>query len=157
VTPQPGCYGVVDLPGFFPWMIRLFTRSKYSHAFVYLGFGLILEAQPNGSRISPLSRYDGLAMRFSEPAPGYTPDPDAQTAQARWLGIPYGFADIGWLGIDLTTGWRWRWLLDRVRDTRRMICSQLVAAWGAAHGADWSCGQAFAQEVTPGMLAARLG
>jgi hypothetical protein len=102
--PKPGCYGGVDLRGVFPWLIRHFTRSKYSHAFVYLGFGLILEAQPSRSWISPLSRYDGLPMLFSVPAPGYKPDPDAGTAQKAWLDIPYGFTDIVWLGVDLGTG-----------------------------------------------------
>jgi hypothetical protein len=36
--PKPGCYGVVDLKGIFSWLIRRFTRSRYSHAFIYLGF-----------------------------------------------------------------------------------------------------------------------
>ena len=156
MNPAPGCYGVVDLRGVFPWLIRHFTRSEYSHAFIYLGFGYILEAQPRGSKISPLSRYDGLPMLFSEPAPGYVADPDVNKAQAAWLGIEYGFEDIAWLGLDLGLGIKWGWLLDRVRGTPDLICSVLVAEWGSAHGADWSCGQAYLQEVTPGELAARL-
>ena len=114
MNPAPGCYGVVDLRGVFPWLIRHFTRSEYSHAFIYLGFGYILEAQPRGSKISPLSRYDGLPMLFSEPAPGYVADPDVNKAQAAWLGIEYGFEDIAWLGLDLGLGIKWGWLLDRV-------------------------------------------
>jgi hypothetical protein len=31
--------------------------------------------------------------------------------------------------------------MREVREQRRMICSQLGAAWGAAHGSDWLCGQ----------------
>jgi hypothetical protein len=49
--------------------------------------------------------------------------------------------EIAWLGLAVSTGWRWGWLVKRVRDMRRMIRSQLVTAWGEAHTADWLCGQ----------------
>ena len=153
--PQPGSYTVVDNHGIYAATIRRFTRSKYSHAFINLGDGLILEADAAGSHITALAKYDGRPMLTSEPAPGYQVGDWA--AQTRWLDIPYGFADIAWLGLDYGVGWRPQWVLSEVREDPNMICSQLVAAWGAWYGANWSCGQEYLQEVTPGMLATRIG
>jgi hypothetical protein len=147
---------VVDLSGWFPACIRYLTRSRYCHAFVCLGDGMILEAQPSGSAISPLSKYAGLPMLFSEPAPGYRQDADPEQDEKRWLRIPYGFDDILYLGLAYGLHLRPRWLLAEVEREDRMICSQLVAEWGACHGAAWSCGQPSPQLVTPGLLADRI-
>lgn len=159
-SPQPGCYGVVDISSWFGWCIRKLTRSRYDHAFIYLGTSerLILEARPTGSAIGMLDEYKGLPMQFSEPAPGYTDADGADPfkTEQKWLGIPYGFDDIAYLGLAYSLGWHSDWLLDKVKREDRMICSQLVADWGAAHSANWSCGQPSPQLVTPGLLDSRL-
>jgi hypothetical protein len=159
-SPQPGCYGVVDLTGWFPWCIRHLTRSRWAHAFIVLDTaGAILEARPSGSAIGTLTQYAGRPMLFSEPAPQAATLPPGELAAAareHWTGHPYGFADILELGIWYTLHFRPRWLTSLVLDDRSMICSQLAAEWGQAYGADWLCGQADPQFVTPGLLGARL-
>lgn len=160
--PQTGGYGVTDLPGWFPWCIRHLTHSPWAHAFIVLdaAAGIILEANPTGSVIAGIGKYDGRPVLYSEPAPGLpqAPASPALTAQARerWTGIGYGFADVAELGLWYAMHIRLGWLTRLVLDDHRMICSQLVAEWGAAYGADWRCGQPDEQFVTPGMLGARL-
>ena len=157
-TPISGGYGCVDTRGFIGEEIRIFTRSHYSHSFMILNAaeGTILEAQPKGSKISNIHEYDGLDMIFSTDAVlGGNVTALMQAAQM-FTGIPYGFLDIAYLGLELATGWQWKWLLDRVLSEDRMICSQLVAAFGVKYMANsWKCGQEYAQLVTPGMLATR--
>jgi hypothetical protein len=160
--PQTGCYGVVDLSGWFPWCIRHLTRSPWAHAFIVLddAAGTILEARPSGSAIGNLNQYAGRVMLFSEPAPeaGKAGGASSLILQAResWTGIEYGFADIAELGLWYSLHVRPEWLTKLVLSEQTMICSQLVAEWGSTYGADWNCGQADPQFVTPGLLGARL-
>lgn len=162
--PVSGGYGCVDINGgsigskIMGSMIRHFTHSEYDHCFVVLDAqaGTILEAQPEGSHLANIREYSGLPMVFSTDAVlGGNVGKLAQRAGA-YIGIPYGFLDIIYLGLELGPGWRPRWLLGQVLRQDRMICSQLVAAFGVACGArSWMCGQKYDQLVTPGMLAAR--
>lgn len=157
-TPLTGGYGVVDIPGWFGWNIRLFTRSPFSHAFIVLDAvnGIILEARPEGARLSNLSEYAGLRTEFSADRVDASVA-DLHRMAAAYVGIGYGYLDIVLLGLVLTLRWKPRWLLTRVLDQHRMICSQLVAQFGAANGQPgWMCGQPDPQLVTPGMLAARI-
>lgn len=156
-----GCYGVVDLPGWFSACIRTLCRSKWSHAFIVLdaGNGVILQANPEGSATGSLSGYKNLPMLFSEPAPqaaSMAPQELISMAQEKWAGIPYGFPTILELGLFYTMHLKPAWLTKLVLDEKEQICSQLVAEWGSAYGADWSCGQADPEFVTPGLLGARL-
>ena len=160
--PSTGGYGVVDLSGWFPWCIRHLTRSQWAHAFIVLDAtaGTILEARPSGSAIGNLSQYAGRPKLFSEPAPeaGKAGGAQGLIEQVRetWTGIEYGFADIAELGLWYSVDIRPEWLTKLVISEHRMICSQLVAEWGDTYGADWNCGQADPQFVTPGLLGARL-
>jgi hypothetical protein len=161
--PKPGGYGCVDTgSGFFPGAIKLLTRSAYDHAFVVLDDdGTILEAEPNGARIGHLSEYARREMIFSVDTVvgGQVSLADAITFAETLVGVPYGFSDILYLGMELTVGPEraTRWLLNQVLDEHTMICSQLVAHFGAHFMADWNCGQKYDQLVTPGMLASRIG
>jgi hypothetical protein len=159
--PQTGGYGLVDLPGWFPFCIRHLTRSKWAHAFAVLNAadGTILEARPSGSAIGNLSQYQGRQMLFSEPAPQaaqLAPVELWDAARQKWAGIEYGFADVAELGLWYGFHIRPELLTKLVLSEKRMICSQLVAEWGASYGADWNCGQTDPQFVTPGLLSGRL-
>lgn len=159
VDLKPGGYGCVRLTDFFGTAIRVFTKSNYSHSFITLGGSAIAEARPSGFAIGDISEYSGKLMVFD--------DSDALTEEqrqgicrtARILAdehIQYGFLDIAWLGLHYSAGINWNWLMTRVEDESRMICSQAVAFCGAENGVDsWLCGQPNAQEVVPGMLADR--
>jgi hypothetical protein len=163
-NPVSGGYGCVNIGGgslgskVMGSMIRHFTHSEYDHCFIVLdaGAGTILEAQPEGSHLANIREYAGLPMVFStDVVLGGNVGKLFMRAE-HYVGIPYGFLDIVYLGLELGPGWRPKLLLDQVLREDRMICSQLVAAFGVASGANsWKCGQAYDQLVTPGMLATR--
>jgi hypothetical protein len=141
------------------WLIRKVTRSDYSHAFIvldgYPGHEIILEAEPTGARITRLSKYAGLKMVESPDKIGISDQRMIDLAISTYVEVPYGFADIGLLGLKLTSQWVPGWVTRWVVSMKTMICSQLVAQFGADFGVDWSCGQPDPQLVTPGMLAKR--
>lgn len=158
--PKVGGYGCVDTgSGFFSTAIKLLTRSPVSHAFMVLDDnGKILEAEPNGTRYGNWHEYAHREMVFStDTVLSKTVDVGTMLAFADSLiGMPYGFSDILYLGMELGPGWRPQWLLNQVIDERTMICSQEVAHFGAHFGVNWNCGQKYDQLVTPGMLLSRI-
>lgn len=119
----------------------------------------MLEAHPLGSRIRSLSEYAGLEIIFSEDSIDAEPNEllDYATRVKKYVGVPYGYSDILLLAWVLTAGLGSvpQFVVNRVVSEKRMICSQLVAQFGADFGMDWQCGQADPQLVTPGMLAQR--
>jgi len=167
-VPEPGDYACVQIPwvkfrgmrvpNLIGYAIRLFTWSKYDHAIVYLGNGLIAEAQPKGARISFLNEYDGDAIVWSHDAlTAEQREEIIAVAQAYAIAkVPYGFLDIAYLGLA-RIGFKPAWLLRYVEDERRLICSQLVALCGQRAGVDsWLCGQPNACLVKPSDLANRI-
>jgi hypothetical protein len=156
---KPGGYGCVRLTDFFGTAIRVLTKSNYSHSFITLGGSLIAEARPHGFAIGDISEYQGKTMVFDNSDQLTDVQRVGICATARTLAdahIGYGFLDIAWLGLHYAGGINWNWLMEKVEDDSRMICSQAVAFCGKENGVnEWLCGQPNAQEVVPGMLAAR--
>jgi hypothetical protein len=168
--PSPGSYGCVTIPwlyhSFFGRKIRLpnllgyaimlQTWSKYCHAFIYIGDGKIVEAQPKGAAISSLAKYNLNKVVWSTDA---LLDSQRQAVVAKALslvGKPYGFLDIFAQAL-VRFGFRNVWLWHQVEREDRYICSQLVATCGeAADAITWLCGEDNAALVTPAQLAKRL-
>ncbi|HJQ00105.1 MAG TPA: hypothetical protein VJ851_00765 [Jatrophihabitans sp.] len=122
--PQLGDYGVVRTGGLWAWLIRFGTRSKVNHAFVYVGDGMIVEAQPGGAVQSPGWRYSRITAWSNLNLT------DAERADiVRWakaqIGVPYGWPDIAALGLACE-GIRSGWVAKRIEREDRLICSQLV-------------------------------
>ncbi len=102
--------------------------ADYEHAFVYVGDGDLVQAEPGGAVLAPLTDYDGRPTLWST---GHIPLDDEQrravVAAARgYLGVPYSMTDYLALAAH-----RFRLpvsplVKDYVADTRHMICSQLV-------------------------------
>lgn len=134
--------------------IRSFTKSNFSHCFIVVSeHGDIVEAEPSGARFANISEYAGDQLVFSSTR--LTPvqrDKIVESARS-YIGVPYGFLDIAYLGLALK-GVQWNWMLNEVLEQKHMICSQLVAQCGWNAGVpEWLCGQTHPQLVTPGMLA----
>ncbi|GAA2817092.1 hypothetical protein GCM10010441_47090 [Kitasatospora paracochleata] len=132
--PLAGDFAVVRMDGHVGRLIRFGQWlngdgfADYEHAFVYLGDGELVEAQPGGAELRPLSVYDGRPMLWST---GHYPLTAGQrdeivAAARRYIGVPYSFTDYAALAaarFHLPVGF----VLRRyVADTRHMICSQLV-------------------------------
>lgn len=130
----PGDFGLVSIKGGVGFLIRIgqFLNGdgfrNYEHAFIYVGDGKIVEAEPGGARISDLAEYDGRAILWST---GLIPLTDeqrnliVQSALAQ-EGTPYSFLDYLAIGL-YRLGIKHPGVAKRVEDSKHLICSQLVA------------------------------
>lgn len=134
MEPQAGDFGLVSIKGGVGFLIRVGQWLNgdgffdYEHAFIYLGDGKIMEAEPGGAVISDLSEYDGRAIMWSS---GLVVIPEWQRTDIvkdalKFEGVPYSFLD--YLAIALyRVGIRHPGVAKRVKDSKHYICSQLVA------------------------------
>ena len=125
--PQKGDYGCVSGSGVIPFLIQLGTLTKYNHAFIYLGDGLIIEAMPKGVQLAPVSKYKNIAWNQHEIKTDEQREAIVKEAMTH-LGNKYSFID--YLAIALRT-LRFNapdWLIAKLDSSPDVICSQLVAA-----------------------------
>lgn len=154
---EPGRYGCVNSGGLLSWLIRKATHSAYDHAFIVGDNGQVVEAAASGVRVAWLSEYAGkpLAFNIAEQMSDQQRRKVVDYA-VKAVNEPYSYLDLGLLGLN-ALGWHWRVLFRLLGKQHVTICSQLVAASGAAAGLDWMCGRPNADEVTPADLANRSG
>lgn len=132
-APLPGDFGLCRIDGGVGFLIRLGQWlngggfADLEHAFLYIGDGRIIEAQPGGAVEADLAEYADRPIVWST---GRIPLTDEQrpaiVAAARsYLGVPYGFADYLALAARRfhipVPGLR-RWIAG----SHSVICSQLV-------------------------------
>jgi uncharacterized protein YycO len=155
MTPQPGTYACIRTGGFYGWLIRIGTRSKYNHVVLITDtHGSIIEGAPGGARRSNLTAYGTDTILY---APDTLTPEQQQRAIAKaetLIGTPYGWLDIARLSLH-ALGINWHWLIRAADNEKAMICSQLVATCGEAAGLDWNCGRESPAAVTPADLANR--
>lgn len=146
------------------WFIRTailkLTKSKYDHAFTYVGLvnGVesILEATPRkGFKMSPLSNYNGCEQLWSTGCFELTGE-ELIGGREEWLslqGNKYNFLDIVVLGLSLSTHIpTYKWIQRRLSNPKHLICSQAVDLITQAQGLHLFEG-VYPGQVTPGMLA----
>lgn len=129
--PEPGDWAVCDAGGAVGKAIQLgewlngngFT--DWEHAFVYVGGGKVLQAEPDGSKIVPLKPRAHILW-----SSGTIPLTPLQRSlvpgvAAQLTGVPYSFLDYGALAAHRlhipVPGLR-----DYIDDSHHQICSQLV-------------------------------
>ena len=162
MPPQPGDYGVQRNRGLAAWAIRVATRSKFSHAFVVVRDGYVVEASGKGAVRRPLGVRDAIyssdAIELSA-----TDRNDIVSTAEHLVDTPYGWLDIISIGL-LQYGIRPKIIRDRVKRMDRLICSQLVdlAFSGGrvlqlAQGVHLFVDRRLSMDVTPGDLAKRAG
>lgn len=153
--PQIGDYGVVHTNGFFAKLIRLGTMSRWNHAFIYIGDGKIVEANPSGVAVSPLGKYPAYYVAWNQ----HEKLSDDQRKRIvehalSMVGVSYGFVDIAnlafrILGLKIIANTA---IFKRASQRYGVICSELVAECYEAAGIDFGS----PISVTPGDLAYRL-
>lgn len=154
---QPGCYVCVRTGSLFGFLIRLFTRSPFDHAFIYAGAGQIVEATTRGVRLDSLSLYAGARAVANVREPMTAGQRAAVVSAAKaTAGREYNVPDIPVIALRLL-GFRWQWLRRIADDRDADICSEDVCQAGAAAGLDWQCGEPDPAFVTPADLARRRG
>jgi uncharacterized protein YycO len=161
-TPQPGDIGLTRIGGLVGVLIGLGQfiirdASRYSHVFVVLDNGELVEAMPGGAIIDSLDKYAGIT-KYGSPLAVYldiklTPEQRAAIVkEARQLeGTPYSFLDYAALALE-RFGIKWKWVENYVTSSKHMICSQLAdEAYNRAGIHLFSDGR-LPQKVTPGDL-----
>jgi len=151
--PRIGDYGCVKTHGFFGWLIRLGTFSRWNHSVIYVGNGEVVSADPTGVKINKVSDYTNVAWNQHEELDD-NQRMQITNAALEAVGKPYDFftiADLAFriLGLKVLTAG----LLGRLARNHGYICSELVAECYRKGGLviaekDYLC--------TPGDLAERL-
>ncbi|HEU4754272.1 MAG TPA: hypothetical protein VFU47_14275 [Armatimonadota bacterium] len=161
----PGDVGFSVIPGTIGGWVNigqalLRDSCVWTHAYLVLPDGMLIEAIPSGARIVP------VADRFG-PDYAYARLPLTLEQRAKMgsigeelEGTPYSFADylaLAALEWHLPT---WRWLREYVSSSGHMICSQLVDYALCRAGFHLFDDGRLPQDVTPGALywrCARIG
>jgi hypothetical protein len=159
LQPLPGDFAVVRISGDVGRLIRVGQwldgdgYENYEHAFIDVGDGQLVEAQPSGARLAPLTEYDASAPLWSTGCIALTDEQrECLVAAARgYIGVPYSFLDYGSLALA-----RFRMrppIVKRfVADTHHMICSQLVDQCYVDAGVHLFNDGRIPGDVTPGNL-----
>ena len=124
MTPQIGAFGVVRTEGWGAAVIRAVTNSPVNHAFVHVGDGVIVEAQPKGARTLRATHYPNAIWSHRD-LQGH--GPAIAAAARRLVGTPYSWVDVVCIGLADLFGWHVPAAV-RKRLSRRgeLMCSQLV-------------------------------
>lgn len=123
--PQLGDYGVTKTGGWGARLIRFGTRSSVNHAFLYVGHGTIIEAEP-GKKGAQFAAYD----KYPDAIWSNIPLTDLQrvTIAVQGMqkqGVRYNWLDIAAITLDIL-GIRFAIVNKRISKMNMLICSQLV-------------------------------
>lgn len=159
VVPVPGDFGLTQISGGAGRLIRFGQWlngdgfANFEHAFMYLGNGQIIEAEPGGARIRPVTEYAPQNVRWST---GHFSLTEVQrtriVARARaFEGVPYSFADYAALAAH-----RLRipvpGLKKYIYNSGHEICSQIVDVCYQAAPFQLFTDDRWPGYVTPGAL-----
>jgi hypothetical protein len=154
-TPLAGNYGVSHGAGLVGELIRHATESWAGHAFVYIGQGLIIEAAPPATRISPAASHPDAVWNTAEPLT------DAQrqaiTARARaLLGTPYDYPAYVGFTLEVLKLRTAQQLAPEFQRDRWRVCSADVADEYGFAGIDLTRGLKYPNLVSPADLYDRI-
>lgn len=130
--PQPGDFGLTQISGNVGKLIRVGQWlngngfANYEHAFVYIGGGLIVEAEPGGARVRPVTEYKDIYW-----STGHFDLTGAErntiiTYAEHYVGTPYSFLDYFSIAAHRLHLWT-PGLKHYIGTSKHMICSQLVS------------------------------
>lgn len=131
---SPGLIGLVPIAGPVGFGIRVGQWlngsgfEDFEHAFLDLGDGTLIEAEPGGARIRPLSEYADANVHWCDAIYANVSPAIRQAIadEARKLeGVPYSFLDYDALAAH-RLGLGTEWLQHYIADSGHLICSQLV-------------------------------
>lgn len=153
---RPGDFGLIHMGGQAGALIRLGQWANgdgfgdYEHTFIYVGSGMIIEAEPAGAR---LAKFGYVNVLWSS---GLIPLSDDRrsaiaTIAYHYAGTPYSFADYFALAAHRlhipAPG-----LKSYVETSKHMICSQLVDRCYQDAGVQLFNDKRWCGYVTPGDL-----
>lgn len=123
--PHLGAFMVTPTGGWFAKGIRWVTHSKVNHAAVYVGHGFIVEAEPEGAKVTLLTSYPKAI--WSEPPISVHTQLAIVNAALDLVGTPYNWFDIFAQFLVRVLHWKApNWALKRISNPKRLQCAQLV-------------------------------
>lgn len=137
-------------PRFYSRLIRLVTRSQWTHAALYMGDETVAEALDGGMTISPISRFDGDYRIGLCRIPGAT-DEDRESMASVMDGFVLVNTGYGWVDVCMVALRRWGIPVPRF-GRRRLFCSEAVVL-AAAGGGHLNITELDPGDTTPGDLA----
>jgi hypothetical protein len=159
-NPQPGDFGLVRITGWAGWGIRIAQVlygdgwSPHEHAFIVMGTDLI-EAEPGGARVQLMSEY---GTTKTNPSLVFSNLPLTASQRAgivhkatELVGTPYSWLDYASLALH-RLHIRPKFVVNRVRSSKHLICSQLVDLCYDYVGMHLFQDGRFEGDVTPGDL-----
>jgi uncharacterized protein YycO len=155
--PQPGDFGLTQISGDVGKLIRFGQLlngdggEDYEHAFVFVGGGQIVEAEPGGAALVPLHYSDVLWSSGKIPLTDQQRQ-DIIKAAHGYVGTPYSAVDYFAL-VAHRLHLPLPFLKAYVASSGHMICSQLCDAAYAAAGMKLFDDGRWPGFVTPGALA----
>lgn len=152
---QPGNYGVSHGGGIVGELIRHATESWAGHAFVYIGNGMIIEAAPPVTRISPAAAHPDAVWNLREPLT------DAQRAAIvtrahALLGCPYDYPAYIGFALEVLKLRTSQQLAPEFAHDKWRVCSADVADEYGFGGIDLTAGLKVPNLVSPADLYNRI-
>lgn len=155
--PQPGDFALTRIPGFTgrfvaagQWLVG--DAAPVQHAYVYVGWGQVVQAMPGGAELIPLEEAHEPVMWSTGKIDLHPWARMRIVAEARSLvGTPYSFLDYASIAL---AHYRIRpaWVRDFVADSGHLICSQLVDEAYLRAGVHLFSDGRIPGDVTPGDL-----
>ena len=153
---EPGRYVCIGTHGLDATIVKIATRSPFSHVAMLTSIGGdLIQAMPGGMEYGHITDYAGcrMAANLAEPM---SPVQQAQLVEAAEAMIGVRYNDLAIVDDGLRAlGLVWGWLGNLANTDGAFDCSQALALMGKAAGYDWSCGKKRLCEVTPGDLGRR--
>jgi cell wall-associated NlpC family hydrolase len=160
---EPGDYGIVSTNGWAARLIQLVTRSRYNHAFVYVGNGQVIEGRPSGAGYNSLTAYPDV-LWSTVPLNPLERDTIVRAAVG-FIGTPYSWLDCAAIGlahlirlhvptvVRRNLSWAWDPVKRRLRRVDRLECAQLVDLAYARAGVNLFADMRDPGDVAPSDLA----
>lgn len=156
--PKPGDIGVSSSDSLMGKCVRVAQSivgdwSIYTHSFIYIGNGKIVEAMPQGARIDEIDKYTSSYLTtYSKYNLTDGQRSDIVDHALSLVGKPYGWIDFLALGA-LHFNIRPHYFVEKVHSSDSYICSQLCAESYKRAGVPLFEDNRPPMEVTPGDLA----
>lgn len=127
---NPGAIGLVPVEGWAGIGIKfgemlLDGKSDVQHAFILLDDDTVLEAQPNGAQIVPLSKYNDRKVIWLDPPLSDEARGVVVRIARTMVGVRYDWWAYLWLFLN-RLGFRPKWVLRKVDNPKNDMCSQLA-------------------------------
>lgn len=157
-NPEIGDFGLVKMNGDAGRLIRFGQWlngegfADYEHAVIYVGGDQIVEAEPRGAKLSPVTRYKDILWSTGWVDLSLLQRTQIAHTALGLVGTPYSFADYAAIAAHRLHIPGFGLLKSFVASSKHLICSQLVDYCYRSSGVDLFKDGRWPGYVTPASL-----